>query len=144
MCRSNSRILRFEHPQLSRLERQDTRVLPLARDHHSGQRRHRATLRHLSANRRNDPKLGKMGTDRIDHGSLLANEEVPGAVEHQAALLLGRLCLYEAHVWSHNGFADRLSIGSIVLLAFEVGLHIGRRHQPNGMTERPQLARPMM
>jgi hypothetical protein len=33
-----------------------------------------------------------MSADRIDHRSLLADEEVARAMEHQAALLLGRLC----------------------------------------------------
>jgi hypothetical protein len=40
---------------------------------------------------RNDPELSKMGPDCIDHGGLLANEQMAGAVEHQAALLLGSL-----------------------------------------------------
>src|SRR5216684_6981059 len=40
-----------------------------------------------------DPELGKMGADRIDHGGLLPDEEMARAVEHQAALLLGRLGL---------------------------------------------------
>ena len=75
----------------------------------------------VSTNRRNDAELGKVGTDRIDHGSLLANEEVTRAVEHQAALLLGRLGLHEPHARPHDGFADRLSIGGIVLLALEIG-----------------------
>jgi hypothetical protein len=39
----------------------------------------------------NDPKFSEMAADRIDHRSLLANEQVAGAVEHQAALLFRRL-----------------------------------------------------
>ena len=98
----------------------------------------------VAADRRDDPELGKMGADRIDHRGLLPNEEMTRAMEHEAALLLGRLGLHEAHARSHDGFADGLGIGSIVLLAFEVGLHVGRRHQPNGVAERLQLTRPMM
>ena len=85
-----------------------------------------------------------MGADRIDHGGLLANEEMTRAMEHETALLFERLGLNEAHARSHDGFADRLGIGSIVLLALEVGLHVGRRHQPNRVAERLQLTRPMM
>jgi hypothetical protein len=33
-----------------------------------------------------------MRSDRIDQRGLLADEQMAGAVKHQAALLLGRLC----------------------------------------------------
>ena len=36
-------------------------------------------------------ELGKMGSDCIDYRGLLTDEHVAGAVEHQAALLLGAL-----------------------------------------------------
>jgi hypothetical protein len=79
----------------------------------------------VSANRRDDAELGKVGADRIDHCSLLAHEEMARAMEHEAALLLGRLRLHKAHARSHDGFADGLGVGSVVLLTFEVGLHVG-------------------
>jgi hypothetical protein len=75
-----------------------------------------------------DAKLGEMRTDRIDHGGLLANEQMPGAMKHQATLLLRRLGFYEPHGRPANGFADRLCVGSIVFLPLHVGLHVGRRH----------------
>ena len=37
--------------------------------------------------------------------------------------------------------ADRLGVGGIILLPFDIGLHIGRRHQLHGMTEGLQFAR---
>src|SRR3954467_9976638 len=43
----------------------------------------------------NDPELGKMGPDRIDYRSLLTDEQMARAVEHQAALLLGSLGWHE-------------------------------------------------
>jgi hypothetical protein len=49
---------------------------------------------------RDDPELSKMSADRIDHGSLLTNKQVPRAMEHQATLLLGRLGLDKPHVRS--------------------------------------------
>jgi hypothetical protein len=76
---------------------------------------------------------GEMSTDRINHSGLLTNQQMPRAVEHQAALLFGCLGSYEPHVCPGDRFADRLSIGSIVLLALHVRLHIGRRHQPYHM-----------
>jgi hypothetical protein len=52
----------------------------------------------LAARPSHDPELGEMGTDRIDDGCLLPDEEMTRAVEHKAALLLGRLGLHEPHV----------------------------------------------
>jgi hypothetical protein len=39
---------------------------------------------------------------------------------------------------------DDLGIRSIILLAFDIGLHVGRRDEPHDMPESLQLARPMM
>jgi hypothetical protein len=76
----------------------------------------------LAADRRNDPELGKMGPDHIDHRSLLADEQVARSMEHQAALLFGRLGRDEPHVDPGDRFADRLGISGIVLLPFDVGV----------------------
>jgi hypothetical protein len=38
---------------------------------------------------RDDPELSKMGTDRIDHRGLLADEEMARAMEHRAAEEIG-------------------------------------------------------
>ncbi len=46
-----------------------------------------------------DAKLGKMRSDLIDHRSLLTDEEMARAMDHQAALLFRRLRLHEPHVW---------------------------------------------
>src|SRR6476659_5202996 len=98
----------------------------------------------VAANRRDDPELGEMGADRIDHRGLLPNEEMTCAMEHEAALLRGRLGFHEAHARTQDGLADGLGIGGIVLLALEIGLHVGRRHQSNSVAECLQLARPMV
>ena len=55
-----------------------------------GPRQHEKFLDTAAPDRRNNPKLGKVGPDRIDHRSLLTDEQMARAVEHQAALLLGR------------------------------------------------------
>ncbi len=51
----------------------------------------------MAPDRRDDAELGQMGADRIDYRSLLADEEVPRAMEHQAALLLWCLGRNEPH-----------------------------------------------
>src|SRR5262245_59967317 len=82
-----------------------------------------------------NPKLGKIGADRINDGSLLTNEEMARPVEHQTALLLDRLGRHELHVGSRDRLANRLRVSGLVLLSLDVGLHIGRRHQSNRMSQ---------
>ncbi len=48
------------------------------------------------------------------------------------------------HGWAAHRLADRLSVGSIVLVALDVGLHIPRRHQTNLVTKLREFARPIM
>jgi hypothetical protein len=43
---------------------------------------------------------------------LLADEELAGAVEHQAALLLGRLGLDEPHIGPGDRFADGFGVSA--------------------------------
>ena len=52
----------------------------------------------LASHRGYDPKLGQVGTDGIDHRGLLADEELAGAMEHQAALLLRCFGLDKPHI----------------------------------------------
>src|SRR5450756_2281923 len=80
----------------------------------------------------------------MNHRSLLADEKMTGSVKHQAALLLRRLGWHEPHVGSSDRLANRFCVGHVVLLPFDVGLHVSRRHQPNGMTECLEFARPMV
>ena len=98
----------------------------------------------LASHRRYDPKLGQMGADCIDHRGLLADEEMARAMQHQAALLLGRLGLDKPHVGPGHRFADCLGVSGIVLLPLDVRLHVGRQHQAHGMPKGLELARPMM
>ena len=64
---------------------------------------------------------------------------MPRPVKHQARLLVGCLRLDETHAWPLDGFTDRLGIRGIILLTLQIGLHVGRRHQSNGMTESLQF-----
>src|SRR5262245_8779618 len=92
----------------------------------------------MAPNRCNDSKFGEMAADRIDHRSLLANEQEAGAVECQTALVLKSLDGDEPHVDPGDRFADRLSVGGIVLLALHVRLHIGQR--PSAVPYAPEPA----
>src|SRR5271169_6395165 len=98
----------------------------------------------VTPDRCNDPELGKMGPDCIDHRGLLTDEQMTRAVQHQAALLLGSLGRHEPHVGSGDRLANGLCVSRVILLPLDVGLHIGRRHQPHGMAERPKFTRPMV
>jgi hypothetical protein len=66
------------------------------------------------------------------------------AMKYQAALLVRSLGLDEPHVGPADSFTDGLSVIGIVLLSFNVRLHVGRWHQPHGVAQRLQLARPMV
>src|SRR6267154_5760538 len=70
----------------------------------------------FAPDRRDNAKLGKVRPDRINHRSLLANEQMTSAVKHQAALLFRRLGWHEPHVGSGDCFANRLSVSHVVLL----------------------------
>src|SRR4029450_6535094 len=65
-------------------------------------------------------------------------------MKHQTSLLLARLGRHEPHAWPRDRFANRLRVGDVVLLPLDVGLHIGRRHQPHCMPKRMQFTRPVV
>jgi len=83
-------------------------------------------------------------SDRIDHRDLLADEQMTGAVKRQATLLLGCLGWHKPHVGSSDRLANRFCVSHVVLLPFDVGLYVSRRHQSHGMTKCLKLARPMV
>jgi len=60
-----------------------------------------------------------MGPNCIDHRGLLTDEQMAGAVEHQAALLLESLGWYKPHVGPGDCLANGLCISRIVLLPLE-------------------------
>src|ERR1039458_6565349 len=98
----------------------------------------------VTPNRRNDPELGKMSPDCIDYCGLLTDEQMAGAVQYQAALLLGGLGWYKPHVGPGDCLANGLRVSRIVLLPLDIGLHIRWRDQPQGVTQCLQLALPVV
>src|SRR5271156_5486611 len=73
----------------------------------------------LTTDRRNDPELGKMGPDCIDHRGLLTDEQMTGAVKHQTALLLGCLGWYKPHFGPGDRLTNGLCVSRVVLLPLE-------------------------
>ena len=98
----------------------------------------------MASDRCDNPKLGKMGANGIDHRGLLADEQVPGTVQRQAALLPWRFGRHEPHVRPADRLTNRLGISGIVLMPLHIGLHVGRRHQAHGVAKGLKFARPMM
>ncbi len=97
-----------------------------------------------ASDRCDDPELGQVRANGIDDGRLLANEQMPCAVECQTALLLGGLGRHKPHVWPRDGFADRFCVSRIVLMSLDVRFDVGRRHQTYGVAKRLKFARPIM
>jgi hypothetical protein len=78
--------------------------------------------------RSDDPELGQVGPHGVDQLCALLHQQIAGTMLHQLGLLLGRLHLDEAHGRTPHGLANRLSVGSIVLVALDVGLYVLCRH----------------
>src|SRR4029077_20085461 len=66
------------------------------------------------------------------------------AMKYQADLLVSGLGLDEPHIGPGDSFTDGLSVSGVVLLPFNVRLHVGRRHQPHAMAKGLELARHMV
>ena len=66
------------------------------------------------------------------------------AMKHQTTLLLGRLGRDERILALVTASQIASASAASFLLPFDVGLHVGRRHQAYGVTKLLKLARPMM
>ena len=89
-------------------------------------------------------KLSQVCPHGIDHLGSLSHQQIADPMLHQSALLLRGLNPHKAHGRPTHGLADRLGVGSIVLVALDVGLHVLRRHQPHLMAELREFTRPIM
>ena len=69
-------------------------------------------LNSLASDRSNDPELGKMRPDHIDHRSLLADEQMARTMKRQTALLLGRFGRDEPHVRPCDSLANGLRVSA--------------------------------
>src|ERR1700757_4720966 len=80
--------------------------------------------RAFAAFRRDDAELGHMPADRVRQHRSLTNQKLPAAMQHQAGLLLFGLGRHEPHRRPRDRLADGSSVVGIVLVAFEIGLHV--------------------
>jgi hypothetical protein len=85
-----------------------------------------------------------MPAQGIHQHCALAYQPLPTSVQKHSGLLFSRLGWNEPHRRPRNRLADRFGIRSVVLVPFDVGLHVLRRHQPHLMAQRTQLPRPVM
>ena len=94
--------------------------------------------------RGNQSELGQVRAYCIDQLRALAHQQIARPVQHQHGLLIGGLDGHEPHGRSRHRLADGSRVGSIVLAALDVRLHVARRHQTHIVPERLELARPMV
>ena len=73
----------------------------------------------MAPDRCNDPELGKMGSDCIDHRGLLTDKQMARSLQHQATLLLWGLGWHEPHVGPGDRLAGGLRVGRVILLPLE-------------------------
>ena len=75
---------------------------------------------------------------------LLSDQCLAHPVDRQGALLLLGLDRNKAHARPLDRFADRLGVGPVVLVAFDIRLDLLRRHQTHRVAEPGDLSRPEM
>ena len=85
-----------------------------------------------------------MASDRIEQHGALAHQQIPGPMKNENTLSLRAFDRHEPHGRPGHRFADRLGIRHVVLLAFDIGLHIGGRHQLYFVSKCRDLARPVV
>ena len=91
-----------------------------------------------------DAELAQMAAYGIEQHGALTDQKIAAAVYGQDALLFGALNRHKAHGGPGDGFANGFGIGSIVLAALDVGLHIGRRHETDLVAKQLDLAGPVV
>ena len=90
------------------------------------------------------PNSARVTAQRVDQHRTLAHQKIARPLQHDRRLLFRRLDRHEPHRRPCHRLADCFRVGRVVLLAFNIRLHILRRDQPDLMTQRAQLARPIM
>jgi hypothetical protein len=96
----------------------------------------------LNAFGQHDAELGQLAADHVHQLSALPDQQIARAKQRHHRLLLGRLRGNEAHRRPRHRLADGRRIASVGLAAFDIGLHVSRRHQLDLMAQRRDLPRP--
>ena len=80
----------------------------------------------------------------IDDAGALADQPLTDAMQRLQVELIGGLGRHELHRRPLYCLGNRLRVTEVVLLAFGIGPHVLRRHQPRIVPERLKLATEMM
>ena len=88
--------------------------------------------------------LGQVAAEGIDQLRALANQEITGAKQHGARLLLLGLDRHEAHGRPDRRLTNGFCVRRVVLLAPDERFDINRRNQSNFMAESTDGASPVM
>ena len=83
----------------------------------------------MASDRRDDPELRKMGADSIDHPGLLADEQVTGTVQRQAALFGSDVLLATNRMLALVTASQIASASMVPSVPLYMGLYVGRWHQ---------------
>ena len=93
---------------------------------------------------KDDAELRQQPTEHVDHLGPLPDNQTARSVQRKNGLLFRRFHIDEPHGRTGDGFADRLRIIGIVLVALYVGLHKLWGHQLYGKTPGLEMTRPMI
>ena len=74
----------------------------------------------------------------------LADQSLTHTMQCLQVELIGSLRRHELHRWRLHRLGDRLRVAEVVLLAFRIGPHVLRRHQPSIVPKCFKLATQMM
>jgi hypothetical protein len=85
-----------------------------------------------------------MSPEGGNHLRPLTHEHMARSEYHRSSLLAFRLRCHKSHGWPARRFGDGFGISGVVLLTFDEGLHIRRRHQPNLVVQGTDLSGPEM
>ena len=80
----------------------------------------------------------------IDNARALTDQPLTHAMQSLQVELIGSLRGDKLHLRPLHGFGNRLRVTEVVLLAFGIGAHVPRRHQPRIVPQRVKLAAEMM
>jgi hypothetical protein len=94
--------------------------------------------------RRNDAELGQLTAHAVDQLGVLPDQQFARPFEPARGLARDALDRDKAHVRTADRGADRCRIARVVLVAPDERLDVSRRDQAHIVTQRAQLARPVM
>jgi hypothetical protein len=90
------------------------------------------------------PELCQMAPQGVDGLSALSDQKLTDQKDHRCPLGLFAFCGHETDGWAPCCLADCLRISSLILLALDEGLDLGRGDEPNFVLQLADLAAPVV